>query len=284
MRVHDPAAREARETDVRERGERDPGAGHAPERSQRHRRPGAVIRADRRHVEPRQSAGDGLGPDPARYLGVVVECQEGDDRERRDAADRPDRDHELLEVEERLHHEQVDPPPLQHLCLRRVQRAVLGCVEDLELTQRPDRPRDEDVPAGNLPRLAGEPDARRVDLLEVAVEEHARELAPVRAEGVRLDELRPRGDVARVHRDDALRRAKVRLLGATQPVDRLGDQRAGPSVGDDRRAAAQALEKPAHAFDCSPGRRPGIGRSGAAAGPRSDTNDPEAMGAVPPRA
>ena len=143
-----------------------PGAAHPAEGSQRHRRPGAVIRPDRRDVERRESAGDGLGPDPARDLGVVVERQEGDDRERRDAAHRLDRDDELLEVEERLDHEQVDAAPLEHLRLRRVQRAVLGRVEHLELAERADRPGDEDVPPGDLARLAGEPDGGGVDLLE----------------------------------------------------------------------------------------------------------------------
>ena len=234
--VHDAAARQAREADVRQRGERKPGAAHAAKGPERDRRPGAVIRPDRRDVERREPAGRGLGADAARDLRVVVERQERDDREGGDAAHRLDGDDQLLEVEERLDHEEVDAAPLEHLRLRRVERAVLGRVEHLELAERADRPCDEDVAARDLARLAGEPHAGGVDLLERVVEEDARELAPVRAERVRLDQLGARGDVARVDGDHALGRAEVRLLGAAEPRNGAGDERARAAVGDERRA------------------------------------------------
>ena len=47
-----------------------------------------------------------------------------------------------------------------------------------------------------------------------------RELRPVRAERVRLDQLGARADVAEVDVDDALGRAEVRLLRAAQARDR----------------------------------------------------------------
>src|SRR5207244_2010691 len=53
-------------------------------------------------------------------------------------------------------------------------------------------------------------------------------------------------DEAEVHRDDGLGRLQVRLLGATEPRDHRGDQRARPAVGDDDRPALEALERPAH--------------------------------------
>ena len=104
---------------------------------------------------------DGRRADAARDLGLVVERQQRDDRKRGDAAHRLDRDDELLEVEERLDHEQVDAASLEHLRLRRVLRTVLGGVEHLELAERADRPGDEDVAPGDLARLAREPDGRR---------------------------------------------------------------------------------------------------------------------------
>ena len=108
----------------------------------------------------------GSRADPAGDLGLVVEGQQRDDRERRDAAHRLDRDDELVEVEERLDHEEVDAAALEHAGLLGVERAVLGGVEHLELAERADRAGDEDVAARDLARLAREPHARRVDLLE----------------------------------------------------------------------------------------------------------------------
>ncbi|MCZ7589958.1 MAG: hypothetical protein M5U27_14095 [Gaiella sp.] len=204
-----------------------------------------MVRPDRRDVELGEPLRGGAGTDTAGGLRLVVEGQEGDDRQRRDATHRLDRDHELVEVEERLDHEEVDATALEHLCLLGIEWAVLGGVEDLELAEGADRAGDEDVATSNLSRLAGEPDAGRVELLERAVEQHAGQLAPVGAEGVRLDQLCPGRDVARVDGDDALRGAEVRLLGAAEPVHRLRDERAHPSVGDERRAGTKAVEKTA---------------------------------------
>ena len=120
---------------------------------------------------------------------------------------------------------------------------MVGHVEHLELAQRADRARDEDVATRDLARLTGEPHRRGVDALELVLELVPREVAAVGAEGVRLDQLGARADVARVHRDDALGRAQVRLLGQAQAGHRLGQQRAEPPVGDDRRAARAAVRR-----------------------------------------
>ena len=239
-----------------------------------------MVGADRRDVELGEAAGGGRGTDAARDLGVVVERQERDDRERRDAADGLDGDDQLLEVEERLDHEQIDATSLEDACLRRVQGAVLGGVEHLELAERADRARDEDVAPGDLTGLPGESHARGVDLLEPVVEKDAGELAAVRPEGVRLDQLGAGRDVARVYRDDALGSAEVRLLGAAQAGHGPGDERTHAAVGDDRTAGAQSIQEAAHGSATvttrrrgpgSSGRVLGPGRSGAAARPRSDT-------------
>ena len=203
--------------------------------------------------------------------------------ERGDAAYRLDRDDELLEVEEGLDHEQVDAASLEHLRLRRVLRAVLGRVEHLELAERADRPGDEDVAPGDLARLAREPDGGGVDLLERLVEEDAGELAAVRPERVRLDQLGPGGDVARVDGDDALGRAEVRLLRAAQAGHGLRDQRPRPAVGHDRARRCRVVRGTGSRFDCSPGSPRGSGEAGLPPGP-APTRPVSDAGAGPPRA
>ena len=70
-----------------------------------------------------------------------------------------------------------------------------------------------------------------------------RELAPVRAEGVRLDQLRARVDEAHVQGDDGVGRPDVGLLRAAQPRDGARDECAHAAVRHDGRPAAQALEE-----------------------------------------
>ena len=183
-----------------------------------------------------------VGADPARHLRLVVEGQERDDRQRRDRRDRLDGDDELVEVEERLDHEEVDAPSFEYLRLLCVERAVLGRGEDLELPERADRARDEDVPSRHFARLACEAHAGRVDLLERVVEQQPRQLAPVRPEGVRLDQLRARGDVPRVHR-----RRRSRVRGDSPPPGTAGRRR--------RRRAALPSRRPRRSGDRSGGAR-----------------------------
>ena len=245
MREDHARAGEAREADVRERRQHEPFALHRGKRVQRGRRAGAVVGARGSDVEPVEPLGCLLGRDASECLPVRVEGHQRDDGEGGDSANRLDRGDELLEVEERLEHQQVDAASLQHLRLLAERLTLLGHVEALHLAARPDRAGDEDVRSRDLPRLAREPHSARIDPLEVVLQEVRRELAAVRAEGVRLDQLRAGADEARVQRDDALRRAQVRLLGAAEAWHGAGDQRAHAAVGDDRRAAAQAFLEPA---------------------------------------
>jgi hypothetical protein len=76
---------------------------------------------------------------------------------------RLDRDHELVEVEERLEHEQVCPAPLQD---RRLLGEEPGSLFEVRVVaERADRAPDEDVAPGDLARLACEADAGGDDLL-----------------------------------------------------------------------------------------------------------------------
>ena len=246
MRVDDPAADDAGEADVRQRGEGEAGAAHGRERGQGGVRAGAVVRPDRRDVERREPTGRLGGVDPACRLGLLVERQQRHDRERRHLAHRFDRRDEVVDVEERLDHEQVDAASFERARLLGVERAVLVAVEHLELAERPDRPGDHHVAAGDVTRLTGEADACGVDRLELVVEATGRELAAVGAEGVRLDQLRTGGDVARVHRDDALRREQVRLLRAAQAGGDAGEERTHAAIRDDRRPGGEPLSEVRH--------------------------------------
>jgi hypothetical protein len=80
-----------------------------------------------------------------------------------------------------------------------------------------DRPADEHVAAGDLARVARELHARRVDALHVVREVVLRQLATVRAERVRLDQLGSGVDEADVDGDHGLRRPQVRFLGVRRP-------------------------------------------------------------------
>ena len=199
-----------------------------------------------RRRRAREAGCDRSGPDAARRLGLVVEGEQSDDREGRDRPHRFHRDDELVDVEERLDHEQVDAAPLEHLGLLGVERAVLGCVEHLELAERADCAGDEHLAPCDLARLAGQPDTRRVDRLELLLEVMRLQLAPVGAESIRLDQLGSGADIACVHGDDALRRAEIGFLRAAQSRDRAGDERARAAVGDDRRPVTQSVEEAGH--------------------------------------
>ena len=131
---------------------------------------------------------------------------------------------------------------------------MLARVEHLQLAERPDRAGDQHVTAGDVACLAGQADARRVDRLELVLEQLPGQLAAVGAEGVRLDQLGAGPDVARVHRDHALGCAQVRLLGAAETGRRPDQERSHPTVGHDGRAGAQPLEEVRHLSSLLTGR------------------------------
>ena len=76
-----------------------------------------MVRARGGDVEPVEPLGGLLGGDATECLAVRVEGHQRDDRQARRRAHRLDRGDELLEVEERLEHQQVDAAALQHLRL-----------------------------------------------------------------------------------------------------------------------------------------------------------------------
>ena len=216
MGIDDPAAGKGGEPDVRECGKRKPGVAKPGECSERVARAGPVIRADRGDVERGESCGGLATAETPGELCLLVEGEQCHDRQCRDAADCLDRDDEVVDVEERLDHEEVDPATLEDLRLLCVERCVLDGIEHLELAERPDRAGDEHVPAGHLACLPREPDSARVEPLEVVLEHQPGELGPVRAERIRLDHVGAGGDVPGMDGDDAFGSDEVCLLGEPQ--------------------------------------------------------------------
>ena len=156
-----------------------------------------------------------LGGNTGERLRVLVERELGDDRQRRDVLHRPDRRLELLEVEKRLDHEEVDSAAVEErgLFVEDVVRIDVIVVA-LEIPERADRPRDEDRRPGYLAGFPGKLHAGLDDLLESVVEEVGRELAAVGAERVGLDHLRASADEAHVGSSPRLPALEVRLLRA----------------------------------------------------------------------
>ena len=210
VRVDDAPAGEARKADIRHRREGFAVPAHLLECRERCKQSRPVIRADRRDVEVGQPSSC-LGRGHARErLGALVERQQRDDRKVRDAAGGLDRVDDLLEVVERLDHEQVDAAAVQDCRLLREQLAADS--RGGRFPERPDRAADEDVPARDFPRVACELDPCGVDLIEIVLEEVVGELAAIGPECVRLDQIGARVDEAHVKGYDRVGGAQVRLL------------------------------------------------------------------------
>ena len=159
VRIDDAAAAAARQPDVRLRREREPVRRLRPSpRARRAPRPGRRRSSRRRRRRPAPRAARRIaGRDAGERLGVLVEGELGDDRQRRDGPHRGHGRLELLEVEERLDHEQVDAAPLEEpRLLEEDVVGVLAAVRAVELAERADRAGDEDL----LARRSRAPRAR----------------------------------------------------------------------------------------------------------------------------
>ena len=244
MREDHAVAGEAREPDVRERGKGLAGSAHALERAQRSLQSGAVVRPDRDDVEVCEGRCGLFGGDAAERLRVLVEREQADDGEPRHRADGCDRRDQLVELVERLDHEEVDAAALE-------QRRLLG--EDrLAVLRRPaeraDRAGDEDVRAGDLARVARDLHRRLVHRGDVVLEVVLRELPAVGTERVGLDDVRAGADEAEMEREHALGGPQVRLLRAAEAGHCARDERAHSSVADEGRAGCESLGEAAHGF------------------------------------
>jgi len=240
---HAPAA-QAREPDVRQRGQRRAAVrAHRLERGQRSVQARAVVRADRGELQRPQAGGRVGGGHAGERLGALVEGQRGDDRQARDAANRFDRGFELVQVVEGLDHEKVDAAAVQQGSLLREELDSL-VRRDGQVAERSDRARDEDLTARDLARLARQLHACAVDALELVFEVELRELAPVGAEGVRLDQVGAGADKARVQCLDTLGSAQIGLFRAAQARHRAGHEHAHAAVADDDRALLETGFEP----------------------------------------
>ena len=142
----------------------------------------------------------------------------------------------------RLDQQEVDAAALEQLGLLREDRPPL--VPERAASGRADGAGDEDVAARDVARVAGELHAGLVDRLHVVLEVVRAELAPVRSERVRLDQVGAGADEAEVQRDDALRGAQVRLLRTAKARDGARDEDAHAAVADERRPLVQPLQEP----------------------------------------
>ena len=115
----------------------------------------------------------------------------------------------------------------------------------VDVAERPDRARDEDVSARDFSSLACQLHAGAHDGLEFVFEEMLCELRTARTERVRLDEVGPGADVPEMNFEDALGCAQVRLFRAAQPRDGTRKERTHAAVRDDRRSGPEPLEEPA---------------------------------------
>src|SRR5439155_18805008 len=120
-------------------------------------------------------------------LRSLVEAEHRDDREAGDSLDALDRVDELLEIVEGLDDEEVGAAAFEDR--RLLAEELAPDARARGFAERPDRAGDEDVPPSGLARATRELHGLRVDSLELVLEEVVRELAPVRGERVRLDEL-----------------------------------------------------------------------------------------------
>src|SRR4029079_11070312 len=102
------------------------------------------------------------------------------------------------------------------------------------------------------------------------------ELAPVRTEGVRLDDVCASADEAEVQREHALWRPDVRLLGTAEPSNGARNQSPHATVADERRVVCEALEEPAHL--CIP---PFVAAGASHGGSSSEVNAPRGSGQAP---
>ena len=117
VREDDALPGEARQPDVRQRGERLAALAHPLDCPERRLEPDSVVRADRGDVELRERGRRLLRRDAAERLRVLVEGEQADDRQRGARAHRPDRRDELVELVEGLDHEEVDATAFEQLCL-----------------------------------------------------------------------------------------------------------------------------------------------------------------------
>ena len=160
---------------------------------------------------------------PGQGLELFGEGELPDDGKVADPLRGPDRDAQLLHVGEGLEQEQVYAAFQQSLRLLLVDGSQLlrphryaGAEGQ---SRRAEGARHEDRLAGYLPRLPGDPGPRSVYLPDPVLQAVGRQLEAIAAEGVGLDELRARREVAAVNALHQVRLREVQLLETAAVVD-----------------------------------------------------------------
>ena len=129
---------------------------------------GAVVRADRGDVQIGERRGCLLPPYAAERLRVLVEGHHGDDQatrrrgQRRSRCQAPSRSWNVSTM-----NRSTASPSSSLACSAKTRRLASRLAD---LAERPDRPRDEHVPTGNLARVARDLHTRLVDSRELVLE------------------------------------------------------------------------------------------------------------------
>ena len=212
----------------------------------------------------------------------LAEGQRGDDRHVGGASRLVDRQHELVEVRERLEHDHVGPALEQALDLL-AERGPGGRLRDdrhapSRRTERADRSADQRIAPADLAGLAGELRRAPVEPADLSLEAPGGESPAVGPERQRLDQLRARLEILPMGGPDHLRMTSVT---SSSRQARWGTPRLNRSVPNPPSTrigrAARRLRKRCRGRppewsrpSCGPAAsRAGLGVGGAACGWRS---------------
>jgi hypothetical protein len=217
--------------------QRKPDAAHALGHRQRELRPVAAVDPDDVGPEIAEHLSDVLGAGAVGHRAFAVERHRGGDRELRRTLPRGlDRDAQLIEVSERLEHEQVGAALRERPRLlderRARQRQLVGAVWPRDVARRPDRAPHIRLVADDLARDLR---ARDVEAAHLADEPVTLEPRGVGAEGVRLDDLGAGLEVVGVDLLDHVGPRDVELLEVLSDEDpALVEQRPHRAVRDEQ--------------------------------------------------
>ena len=218
--------------------------GHPFDRFQHRRGSHAAIDADHAGAELFEVRHEGFGRRAVERVAIFFSGDLGDDREVRQAAHRSDRGADLVDIAERLEHEEVNAPLEQGL--RLFAEVFLGFVYpglaprlDAD-TQRANGSRHINVFAGRVPC---NPRPLEVDGVGAVRDTKRPQLDPVGPERIGLDDVGAGPDVGLVDLRDKVGLGKVQLVEGTVEEDPLGVQHRAHGPVADEHALVHRVEE-----------------------------------------
>ena len=220
---------------------------HRLERIDAGRRAGPAVHPDRVRARRRQRVRGRPRTAPVDEHELLAEGQRGDDRKVGGEPGLVHRQHELVEVGERLEHDQVGPTLEQALDLL-AERGPGGRLRDdrhapRRRTERADRTADQGIASRDLAGLARELRRAPVQPADLSLEAPGRESPAVGPERQRLDQVRARLEILPMGGADHLRMSDDELL-ETGPLGHAAteQERAQPTV-DEKRACVETTQE-----------------------------------------